>query len=86
MAVNDTATTYVRKYALIGSSDLPLPTAKYFKLGKIMSRQTAWKIFGAPTRLANALESVAAKIPADQKEIDQIFFGEIKFLDQPTGY
>ncbi len=68
IAVNETATKYVRKYARIGSSDLPFPTAKYLKRGKIISRQTAWKIFGAPTRLAKALDNVAANIPAKNKE------------------
>ncbi len=58
----------MRKYARIGSSVFPLPTAKYFRPGNILSRQTAWKIFGAPTRLAKALDSVAANIPAKGKK------------------
>ncbi len=83
IAVNETEIKYVKKYARCGSSDFPFPTEKYFKPGNIISRQTAWNIFGAPTRLAKkttnetnfreylfspkALDNVAANIPANIK-------------------
>ena len=52
--------------------------------GNISSLQTAWKTFGAPTKLASADERVAAKIPiitaGDQIEIFCITFGQKKVM------
>ncbi len=66
IAANETAIKYVRKYARCGSSDLPFPTEKYFNFGKIISRQTAWNTFGAPTRLA---EKANFQKPSPEKSV-----------------
>ena len=62
--IEKTAMAQVNMYPAIGSLFGPNVWASQAVPGKILSAATAWRILGAPTKLAIPEEIVLAKIPA----------------------
>lgn len=54
----------VKIYPRTGSLFFPYPRANHLIFGYSSSLQSAWKTFGADTKLAKADDRVAAKQPA----------------------
>lgn len=62
--MNPIAMKNVRIYPRTGSLFFPYPRANHLIFGYSSSLQSAWKTFGADTKLAKADDRVAAKQPA----------------------